>query len=184
MTELFKTLLPLGSAVVAGLALLYQIRRSSHPLTGSYERASRALGLAKALSDLRLPESEAETVRKCRALQEELTEQGFLATQQFIGHAAPVLTSHWQTWFFAAMIPGSFIALTFNAVGLSPDTFAFAVAIGAIFIVPMIFGVVTNVVYGRVARYKDSVKNLEAATRKVGVKDLISAESKSWLPFP
>jgi hypothetical protein len=177
MNDLLKTLIPLGSAIVAGLALLYQMRRSSHPLAGSHERASRALGLVKALSDL--PESDEETNRRSRALQEELTIRGFLATQQFIGHATPVLTSHRQTWFFAGMIPVSFIVLTFNAVGLDPDTFAFGVAIGAILVVPMIFGVVTNVVYGRVARYKDSLKSLEEATRKVGVKDLISVRSKS-----
>ncbi|MDN4643887.1 hypothetical protein [Arthrobacter sp. PsM3] len=146
-------------------------------MTGSYERASSALGLAKALSDL--PESDDETSRKSRALQEELTTQGFLATQQFIGHATPVLTSHRQTWFFVAMIPVSFIVLTFNAVGLNPDTFAFGVAIGAILVVPMVFGVITHVVFGRVARYKDSHKSLEEATRKVGAKDLISVKSKS-----
>lgn len=177
MNELLPTLIPLGSAVVAGLALLYQMRRSSHPLNGSYERASRALGLAKALSDL--PDSDEATNRKNRALQQELTTQGFLATQQFIGHAKPVLTSHWQTWFFFAMIPGSFIALFFNAAVLDPDTFAFGVAIGAILVVPMVFGVITNVVYGRVARYKDSLKSLEEASRKLGVKDLISAKSQS-----
>ena len=146
-------------------------------MTGSHERASRALGLVKALADL--PDSDEATGRKIRALQEELTAQGFLATQQFIGHAAPVLTSHRQTWFFFAMIPVSFVVLAFNAVGLHPDTFAFGVAIGAILVVPMVFGVITNVVYGRVARYKNSLKSLEEATRKVGVKDLISVKFKS-----
>ena len=179
MTEFWKTLIPLGSAVVAGLALLYQVRRSNHPLTGAYERASRALGLAKSLSELVIPEAEREANRKSKALQEELLEQGFVATQQFIGHATPVLTSHRQTWFFAALIPVSFIVLTINAIGLSADSVAYAVVIGAIVVVPMTFGVVTNLVYGRVARHKDTVKNLDEAAQKRGVKELtISAESK------
>lgn len=175
MTELLKTLVPLGSAIVAGLALLYQMQRSSHPLRASYERASHAFGLVKALSDL--PKPDIATERKIRALQEELTTQGFLDTQQFIRHSAPTFTSHRQTWFFAAMIPVSFAVLTVNAIGVQPNTISFGVAIGAILVVPTMFGVVANVVFGRVSKYKMSVANLDEATRKVGVQDLTGAKS-------
>lgn len=182
--ELWKTLAPFGTALVAALALIYQVRRFNHPVAGAYERAANALGLAKALSDLDIPLEDTTSRQKSQGLQRALLDQSFLATQRYVDRAAPVLTTHWQTLFFGLMIPVSFLILLWNAEGQAAGSAAFPIVIGAIFVVPTMFGIVTAFVYGRVVRYRATTRNLAAVAKGNPPTPVMDKQEPNMVPVP
>lgn len=179
--ELWKTAAALASVVVAALALTYQVFRATHPMYGAHERAANALGLVKALSEVKIPGEDAESRAKSRGLQKALLDQSFLATQQYVDRAAPVLTNHWQTLVLCLMMPISFGLLFWNALGQTANAATFPVVIGAIFVVPLLFGIAAGVVYGRVVRYRATVRNLKLLVSGDIAKKPVGSRTRSRL---
>lgn len=161
--EPWQIIAPLGSTAVAALTLTHQIRKSSHPMNAAHERAANALGLAKSLSELEIPVQDAAAGRKRKSLQDSLLEQSFLATQQYLHQAAPVLTNHRQTLLVGIMAPASLVLLSFNVAAAEEGSAAYALGLLASAVVPLVFGIATNIVYDRVDRYKETVKSLKGA---------------------